>query len=789
MSENTHYAAAVAPRERKGILRSLSEADLRRALVELLVRMLPSADTHLTHGPYEFGKDLVAVVERPYGLEAFALVVKAEKLTGESAGPVDDVLSQTREAFEIPAEVPTRLEPFPVSEVWIVVSDTISRPARERIEKQLPQRRVRFVDLDELDAWFVEHYPEVFFHGAMLTYLDETARTLESDNVMSPDSPIHLTDTFVDPYVVDSGVGSDDVAYDLELFGGERRIVFSRFAEVLSHNRCVLVVGEPGVGKSAALRKLGIDGVHAAASTLIANRGAGARIRIPLLVKARQLVDCPDAQMLCKGALPDDLPEGSVEVTSLLVDGLDETPSQLHGELLAKAQEVARELGASLVVTSRNIDTVRDGVPGFRQYQMLPFETAQALELFKKMVSDPQTLVDLEEALDEVSSSLALVPLSLVLLVQIAQGSEEIPATIGELYDRFTDEVLGRHDTAKGIEVLFDYQIKKRLLAALAFGQFYSRDRLEIPRADFDAYLEAYFRMYDYDLSRLNTLVRDLEGASILSVNDEHVSFKHRSFLEYFCAFQVLEEPETVPDLAAWIVDTYYDLNWSDVVFYYFGHRRRLPDAFLDELLAFERKDDLFVPFAKFMVGRLLQAGWHSPLPTRQRGIEGALHETKALREDFVKLASALHGNVPDVVADIALMTMADRSFKSGLLSTAGARVLDTLPLETVDDALGFVALLSALRHHLSEDELLSFGSRFEDAATAFGDKAVQARLLLMGGFVLEDVPAIKKRLEDKYSILRERYPDVIRGILPPPRKGWRRKKRLPKGRDAGNDE
>ena len=73
----------------------------------------------------------------------------------------------------------------------------------------------------------------------------------------------------------------------------------------------------------------------------------------------------------------------------------------------------------------------------------------------------------MRESLEKIQAQILLVPLSLMLLVELVEEHREVPASVTELYDRFFDMALGREDREKGIEVLFDYHIKKKFLAEL----------------------------------------------------------------------------------------------------------------------------------------------------------------------------------------------------------------------------------------------------------------------------------------------------------------------------------
>ncbi len=114
----------------------------------------------------------------------------------------------------------------------------------------------------------------------------------------------------------------------------------------------------------------------------------------------------------------------------------------------------------------------------------------------------------------------------------IVEEHKEIPASVTELYERYNDSVLGRYDKNKGIEVLFEYLIKKRFLSSLAFHEFIEKSLVEITRQKFDEFIERYAEKYGRDEDYLKKFISEIERAGILQIGEETVLFRHRSFLE-----------------------------------------------------------------------------------------------------------------------------------------------------------------------------------------------------------------------------------------------------------------
>lgn len=98
------------------------------------------------------------------------------------------------------------------------------------------------------------------------------------------------------------------------------------------------------------------------------------------------------------------------------------------------------------------------------------------VEFLSKMLSHNQPALDaLTEGLHRLTLHFPLIPLYLKMFIKLTEEFKKVPASVTELYERYFDLALGREDPDKGIEVLFDYLVKRRLLATLACEKFFLR--------------------------------------------------------------------------------------------------------------------------------------------------------------------------------------------------------------------------------------------------------------------------------------------------------------------------
>ena len=546
----TIQAQSLSTEAKKQILLSFREVELHRYIKKLFENMDPSCIVEVTHGPNEYGKDLVLVRQDNFGQTVIAVIVKIGDISAKTLKKVDEVKSQIAQAQKHPAKLKTFSKSLPVSDVWVVLAGKISNNAQTRLQNEVSVSRI--FDLGWLIENFSKYYPQIFFDGQAFDFLHEQIQRLEVSHLYGAKN-IALSEYFVEPIVaeVDVPVAFDEEQFALVVQG--QRTPFSLLTSLLRKQEHIILSGDPGVGKSVALKKMAINMLKKASTQTI--RGTTSKKpNIPILVSASELrkYDCVDE--LIESSVPSEVAE-RFTISALFVDGLDEVHPGIREDILAKASKFASAIGSALIVTSRKIDLIKSTPAGFKKYELLPFEFSQALTFLDKLTSDAGILDVLKDGLNAIKFHIALTPLSLYLLLEIAEAHKELPASLVELYDRYCDLVLGRYDKDKGIAVLFDYLIKKRFLAALSYYEFFQKKRLSITQNDFDDFLMEYATTYGWSESRRIDFSHDIERSGTLDLQSvDSISFRHRSFLDYFVAYYLLENREEFGDIDSEIV-------------------------------------------------------------------------------------------------------------------------------------------------------------------------------------------------------------------------------------------
>jgi hypothetical protein len=782
--ELVQQAEALTQDHRKEILMSIPENELHHHLKQLFVEMEPSYTIEVTQGPKELGKDLVLVRTDNLATDVLGVVVKCGNIKAKTLGEVEavteridnafshkpdrktrEIESQIKQAFLHRAELTDFFRTLPVNKVIVVVAGEISKEARLRLEKEI-HGPVEVHGIKWLITNFTKYYPHVFFEGKLTDFIQRKIQQLETKHRVIRSNRI-LSDSFVEPVVRATDV-SVDFGQELRAAITNKQLPFSRLKSILSSTRKTILIGDPGTGKSAALAKLTIDLLKEVYLKAVRAASRQQKTAVPVLVTARELATFDNVQTFLENCLGGPEILERIEVRAMLVDGLDEVISSKRIGVIEKAEQFAGQLQCALLIASRKIDVLSITPKGFEKFELLPFGTGQAIQLIERVQTNALAVGNIRDGLDKIRYQIPMVPLSLILLIEIVEEHKEVPASVTELYERYADSVLGRYDKDKGIEVLFEYLIKKRFLAELAYSEFSSKGRVEITREEFDVFCKSYAEEYGLD-SQLEIFICEIDRAGVLEVSEETVLFRHRSFLEYFTAFYIYDKRDEFDRLNEFIVETYFDDSWGEAAFFYIGLKREINEKLLGGILDYDR-DTLWVNLQKMMAGRLLQAGWHSTAKIKYNGIERALSFVPAAREKLYRIAQKGKWPEPKIMVDLLLITASDYSLRSMFLAKELRELFSNiLKRNQNSDLTTLIFLLWVMRPLMPHEEFIEQAQKMLEVSESEGidaEERLRATLLLtvMKGSDKGLTKAINKRLRK----LREQFPKEFKNLLPP---------------------
>lgn len=691
------------------------------------------------------------------------------KITAESAKVVDLILMQTREALSHPCPLrDISVDVVDISEMRVIFVGTLTTTATWRVENEIRTASVKAFALGWLIDTFSEYYPEVFFQGKLAEFINESISVLETKREFLIE-PSPLSTSFVNPWVSEIEAPTSITEEVVEALRS-RRLPFTDLEQVVGESKRILLIGDPGTGKSTALAKIALD-MFAKCMEAVASKKGFEQLEIPILVKARDLIQ-REVENLIEANMPSGPVREKVKVKVLLVDGLDEVE-------IGSRVEIA-EKGHGLVISTRKVEALKDAIVPFKQYELLPFEYQQAMDFIKRFVKDEGLLKIINEGIRRKDLKISLTPLALELLIQVVTVEKEMPASITEILERYTDGVLGRFDTAKGMKSIFEYVIKKKFLAELSWNEFYLKDRLVISRENFDSFVEEYAQKYGRIRQEFDQFLSEIVRAGILQIGDT-VLFRHRSFLEFFAAFRIAQHRGDHENLNQDIANIYFDLMWTEVAFYYLGILREMSEQIVDE---FDKYDESSFEsrIQKALIGRLLQAGWDTPSETKLRAMAIALRQIENIRNELdsaIDRAIKAKGTpIPAIFSDFFIMALAEYSFGS---MTFLNEVLSLCSRISTDDDYGSLQecllLLWANRRRLSISQTSEIIPSVLDVLSKLeGLRKLTVRdkyiVLFMIHHIQEEDIELQKRISKKMANVRRLYPSEMSRLLPRPGSG-----------------
>jgi hypothetical protein len=339
---------------------------------------------------------------------------------------------------------------------------------------------------------------------------------------------------------------------------------------------------------------------------------------------------------------------------------------------------------------------------------------------------------------------------------------------------------LGKWDFKdKGIELLFQYEIKLHFLAEIAWTEFTTKDRVEITRREFDEFVQSYIGKFGFERSWIGRFISEIERAGLIELK-EMVSFRHRSFLDYFAALYIYNHREESGDTAKLITKLYFSDLWGDVSFYFVGIQRSMAEGILNNIMDFEAKG-LGIEINKFAIGRLLQAGWLSPIEMKYKGLRRALLYLTPLRERLNESFSKTRPNPGMIFADFLPVMTAEWTMGSITLVGALQRIYTELIKENTAESLWKqVGVLWALWRFLGETEQQKYASELLDKVSSCEKLSTDEKssILLLMMTLSDKTKNIRRSVDRRLKKIMLKHPQTIKRLLPPRKEGFRMQKR-----------
>ena len=766
-------ARQISMQDRMAKLMSFKEKDFHKCLERLFSEMDKEAVVRVTHSSTELGADLVVIRKDRFRESVAAVVVSMGHIRGDTGKQIERITSQIKQCFDMPREVPTRLDAATTSEVWLANVGDISQGARKRLNYQVKQEYKSVLtihDIEWLAENFTEYYPEVFLGGDVLNFIEERIEALEMTNSLAKRaSNLSMSEWYVEPFLLTGRIPIEVDEEGTKISIGSHKVHFHNLKSIIEKERLIIVSGDAGVGKTTALSKLVLDELREVSEKIVGGR-AEERVAVPVIMSAREILGCEDCESFLRKCTEKKQLASGFEISTLILDGLDEVSLEYRREALEKAKGICVDMGWKLIVGSRKIDVIKNPPEGLSTFELLPFEVSQAIKLFKKIVPKSSLLDALKEGLPKVISQLPMTPISLTILIEIAEEHGEVPASLADLYSRYFEMVLGKWDFRdKDIKSLFQYETKLHFLAEFAWTEFVQKNVVEITKEEFESFVEEHVEKFGFDSDRTNEFIAEIERAGLIEIKDM-VSFKHRSFLDYFASLYLFNHQDEFANMEELNTQLYFSDLWTDVTFYFVGIKRAMSSKLLETIMDYPG-EDMGTKIGKYVVGRLLQAGWLTPVELKYTGLKSCLKLLVPIRDKLAESFSDERKGPGMIFADFLPIATAEWTMGSTTLAEAVRRIYVENKGEKSQVSHWYrMASIWALWRFMSVEEREECISELMASMSASNELSVEEKSRIMLLMIVREEKAkyIRGAVDRRLRAVIKKHPAIIKRLLPP---------------------
>jgi len=585
-------------------------------LLGVVFENMPSINNvEYTHGVYEKGADFViARLSEEFGdTDYIGVLVKAGKITQSCK----DVLDQIDQCNQRRLINNGKKEVY-LSEIWVVVNGRISEGAKQRIYEDYKSNNVKFVDIERLSKW-VEKYAPTFLENipAMVgIFLANEAQGAVQREIKFSVLPTSEGECYFEQDIV------KNVTTQTGRTKEERVEIFDQ----IEHGSVLTIEAPMGGGKSKLLYNIV---KHYSSPVVYSDKKI-----LPYYFSAQEIFKNEDFSF--SGLVADIQEKYKLERDKsrrylILVDGLDEVSDELTIEserFLNAVREVDALDNVTVVFASRFIsdeDIEYELKSLGASYEIKPLTLQKVVKFIMQLCSSIKVENRLFEDLKKSSlfKSLPKTPIAAIVLAKlIREGTEEIPANLTELFSQYCELSLGRWDGDRGVKGLREYGALEAIIARFATylldNKKNSMTKDEVHDV-FNGYLDERNlqldskELFEYLISRSEILVFDERL--------DDVSFRHRSFLEYFYG-KALFNKSSVD-----ITDKVFHPYWTNSYYFYVGLKKDCPEL-LSEIINLDLVEHEGAKLSRMInLGSFLLAGYKSPYVVIEEGIRKIVGE------------------------------------------------------------------------------------------------------------------------------------------------------------------
>ena len=597
MTTLSEKATALSRFRKERYLISLSEDSFRDEVVRPLLLRRGFEDGRDYCGPEECGKDSIFISRDRLGvIDIYAIQTKKGKLNCSKniAENVVEAATQLKTAFETPVILLKNKEiKFP-SKAILCTSGKTNEAARKYIQGSVNNPNLVFMDSDEIIPMIDEAMPEYWFNidSDSISYLKALKKSLQDKEQLFTKAELLSSD--LTPVAT-----SEESFVPLQLYRVVTRAKKSRgkverepFFEQLpvtaitsKPHRLVLILGTAGSGKTTAILRI----IYTITEHSL-KAADQPELRIPIFLRARDIADNIDTSLielahiktseLYKQNKPaftsTDIMAGRVFI---MIDALDEVPDfNLQKKIVEKIVDFNSSYpGCQVIVTSRELSAIEEFGPlrGFVDYRLSPINYKQAQAIIVRLQKGQSLPIEKSSELLRRLQDVHGMELNPLLVTVFAASTDfsraDIPANITELFKKFTEMMLGRWDSTKGLAMQYQAPLKDFVLQKIAY-EMHRRRITRLPLKEFESMALHELELRGHKAKGDILIEEILFRSSLFRVVGENVEFRHLMLQEFF-AGRGIPSIEILESLIS-------DVWWRRPIVFFFGENPGNGDAF-----------------------------------------------------------------------------------------------------------------------------------------------------------------------------------------------------------------
>ena len=492
------------------IQRGSNEPDLFPILKQLFITKQFN-NVEITHGPNEYGKDLVF---SKYDADLndnnwYAVVVKNKNAEMKDFEDQGEIIRQIQLSFKHPYTDSKGVEHY-INKVIVVINGTITNNAKEILKTDIPAHQLNNVYLwnyQRLEEEISNNIKDLFLSGEtgsqedfiISTYKKTlTDKLIKLDNAQELFSGLSITqinDIFVNVRTANQRYETEKQRYQTNTNATYKEEIDDSIS-IINSNKNTIIRGIPTSGKTLLLKRIGINALNN-------YKDIGVfwfRFR-DIQIDGFNLQEEVYKQFNELSG-NNELNHDYFKKYLFLFDALDEiTDNEKRIAIINQLQkQVSSFNNGYLIISGRNIELFKDislfDPSNYETVDLLPFDIGQALKLVKKIIPDNKEknnhfIAAIKK--QQLSNSLTRTPMALTLMAIMYKDDaidlKELPANITELYNKFSDYYLDKWDASKGITSQYKYEEYKHIVGFIAH-YLHSNHIHEIFSQDLKHYLE-----------------------------------------------------------------------------------------------------------------------------------------------------------------------------------------------------------------------------------------------------------------------------------------------------------